>query len=498
MADTQANIVLTTTGGDQAASEINKASMALNSMTSASSGMEGQFQHRFQHIGLMLFAGDALRASGLGRETRLVISALNSALIAGETAGGLMSGGVLLVVTALVALVGIAAKVIEKHKEEADVLKKLADEQDKALQGYEKEIATLEHLQDLDVEFTGNMEKLLAADKAVAEDMKANLLATQEKEILALEKQRDAVQRSADIHALFAQGMAVVKSALETLLAPFEKVINFTKSLASSLSALIPTMQKHVQLTGDAKLKYDELTAAIARVKVQHELLSKDSIRNLQDLEKAAEDTARKEQEAYKKMWDARIADARAYSKEREEELKKEQAQTERVAKQFSSVFQGAFKEVLFNGADFAKTFETAMVNMLENIIAEVIALITVWSILDVVSGGATGSPVNPGSLSSFMGKNLSVGRHATGGSMAVDRPTLALFGEAGPEIASFSPMGASGQGTGGSGGGTTINIGTISTSVSGVNNPDQIARQVGQKIVEEIRGRGQISFLRA
>ena len=122
MADVQANIVLTTTGGADSAGEIMKADSAVRSLTSASSGLEGQFQHRFQHIGLMLFAGDALRASGLGRETRLVISALNAALTAGTEAAGITAGGMMLLVTALVAVAGIAVKVIEHHKDQAEVL----------------------------------------------------------------------------------------------------------------------------------------------------------------------------------------------------------------------------------------------------------------------------------------------------------------------------------------------------------------------------------------
>ncbi len=74
-----------------------------------------------------------------------------------------------------------------------------------------------------------------------------------------------------------------------------------------------------------------------------------------------------------------------------------------------------------------------------------------------------------------------------------VTSPTWFLAGEAGPERATFTPGGnvASSMGAGGS-----INIGPI--NIYGVNDPVQLARIVGNEIIREIRGRGQLNFLRA
>ena len=133
-ADVDVNITMSASGGSASAAEIGKAESALNGVSASSGRMEGMFQHKFQHIGLMLFAGDALRASGLGAETRQVITALNLALTAGAGAAGLSSGGLMLVVTALGALAGIAIKVIGHEKSLADATEKAVEADDKYIE----------------------------------------------------------------------------------------------------------------------------------------------------------------------------------------------------------------------------------------------------------------------------------------------------------------------------------------------------------------------------
>ncbi len=90
-------------------------------------------------------------------------------------------------------------------------------------------------------------------------------------------------------------------------------------------------------------------------------------------------------------------------------------------------------------------------------------------------------------------------GGHALGGSTMATEPTLALFGEAGPETATFSPMSGGGPGSGGDGGGsgTTINA-NINITANGVNDPQALARMVGPALIQEIRGMGQLNFTRA
>jgi hypothetical protein len=92
-------------------------------------------------------------------------------------------------------------------------------------------------------------------------------------------------------------------------------------------------------------------------------------------------------------------------------------------------------------------------------------------------------------------------GGHALGGTVMVDRPTLFMAGEGGPEMASFTPMASMAStppGSSGGSGGVTIGTLSVVTTVQGVKDTDAMARDLGRKIVEQIRGAGQIAFARA
>lgn len=53
MESTDVDIDIRTNGGDEAASEIGKAAKAIDNTTESSARLQGRFQERFQHIGLM-------------------------------------------------------------------------------------------------------------------------------------------------------------------------------------------------------------------------------------------------------------------------------------------------------------------------------------------------------------------------------------------------------------------------------------------------------------
>lgn len=500
MADVTANITLVTSGGSESASEIMKADSAIQSMTRSSAGMEGQFQHRFQHIGLMLFAGDALRASGLGRETRLVVSALNAALMAGETAGGLASGGILLVVTALAALAGILVTVIKHHKDESEALQKLIDQDNKQYENYQKEIETLNTLSDVGGGLTAHMQALKDADQQVADDLKANMLVALDREVAALQAQQVALQKSADLHAALRQVVVATEEAFKQLLAPFLASVNLIGQWASSLSRLLPMSAQHVALTGNLKLKYDELSAAIAKARVQHDTLTENGTTDLKKLADASVASAnarmaadarvaafQKEQlkevhEAYSKAYDER-------QKETEENAKKINEVEKKVADQIGSDFGNAFAKALVEGKSFTEQMKEAFTRMAEQIIADIVKMIVEQEILLALET-ATGTVGGGGGGLARLG-----GFFPTGGSRIVDTPTMFVAGDSGPELATFTPLGSAPGGD--SGGGAAIQIGSINTTVNGVQDPSRIADQVGDQIVQRIRGMGDINFTR-
>ena len=80
---------------------------------------------------------------------------------------------------------------------------------------------------------------------------------------------------------------------------------------------------------------------------------------------------------------------------------------------------------------------------------------------------------------------------------MFADTPTLAMFGEGGPEMATFSPMSGGGTSAGGAGlgsGGNSQNN-SITINVNGGMIDQNTLSKIGQYIVQTIRGQGQISF---
>ena len=498
MADVQANILIQTTGGDDSAAEINKATSALQNVTAASSGMEGQFQHRFQHIGLMLFAGDALRASGLGMETRQVIGGLNTALIAGESAFGAAAGPALLFLAVLTAIAGIAIKVIQHHKDEADALAKLADQQTKAYEGYEKEADTIKEIQANSSGLSGTMLAWLNADKAVADHLKSDLLVTLGQEQAALEKQRAAIQRSADIHAQLVKAVDSLKAAFDKLISPVTSLVSHFQALASAMTSLIPTMTQHVVLNDKQKLQYEELTAAIAKNRAQQEMLANEGTT---DAQKVA-DATKKEHEEIEKSWE-KMAETISKGektqadmimklhKEIADDQKKqleEQAQTAKaVSDRIGSTVGDAFGRMLVKGESFTDAMKQAFQQMAEQIIANIVKMIIEWELLT-----ALGFPVGgtAGGLGSILG-------FATGGSAYADTPTLAMFGESGPEVATFTPLSGGGGNVPG-GGGDNTQVNNVTVNVQGGLIDQKTLDTIGRSIVSQIRGQGQINFVRA
>lgn len=515
MADVQANIVLTTTGGDESAAEISKATMAVNSLTSASSGMQARFQERFQHIGLMLFAGDALRASGLGMETRAVIMAMNTALTAATAGAGLASGGFLLLVTALVAVAGIAAKVIEHHKNEADALNKLIETQDKAYEGYEKEIDALNSISEHSDGLSDALEKWKAADEKVADDIKNNLLKSMDQEITVLEQQRDSVQKNADLHAAFVNVLDQAKAAVERLLEPFLKTISAIQTWSKELSALIPITLKHVELNDKQKQQIDEITAAIEKRRGQEELLANEGTTDATKVAQATKEAYDAEEKAWEQMSETISKGEKAQydlitklnkdiTEDQKKQLEKQTAEHQKemnkraqIAKQFTDQMAGDFGKavavMVVEGKSFTQEMSKAFTNMAEQIIEMIVKMIAEWMVFEALTGlGGGAAAFGARMFPQF------AGGQAVGGSTTVDTPTLFMAGEAGPEIATFTPMGSTAGSALSGGGGGNIQIGSVVTNVNGVTNPDQIAQQVGMKIIQQIRGQGQLPFTRA
>lgn len=523
MADIEQNITLTAVGGDESAAEIGKTTTALNGVVGMSKTMESQFSHRFTHIGLQLFAGDLLRTSGLGGETRQILGVLQTGIMGAGAAFGAAAGPIMLVVSALLAVVAVGDRVINKHQEEAEALAKLVDTQEKSKAGYDTEIAALTAMQTAGVKLTGAQMDLLKADQAVSNDLKSGLLVNQAKEIEALEKQRSQLAEQQALHQQWVAAMALVTASLKQIeaatkqvLLPITKLASAIKSLAAEASNLVGPMQQNATLTGTYKQKYDELSASIAKAKVQSAQMATDSTADLTKMSEAAikyrQDRETNELAMYKDMQQTRsTADSRErqsmdnrmnqwmqsnqdMTKEQAQELKKQEQQAKQVADRIGNDFSTMANKMIFEGKSFTQSFDEMARQMMEQFVSYVIRMIAQWIALRAVMGVASMGA----SEGAFAAMGADGGMMATGGTALVDKPTMFIAGEAGPEIASFSPAGApnSGSDSEGNGGGNS-QVNNVTVNVSGVID-NSMVNKIGQQIIQSIRGGGQLNFTRS
>jgi hypothetical protein len=514
MPDVEARISLVTTGGDSSAAEIKKAGDAIGGVTSASNNLQTKFQERFQHIGLHLFAGQAMQTIGLSGETRQAVMLMNTALTGMEAAAGITSGGMILLVTALVAVAGATYKAMQHHKDEAAELSKLADQQSKNLSNYTQEIGYLEKIQAATGHLTPVMRDLLNADKAVADDLKNSLMATQMKEIAALDAQREKIITHAALLHMWGDAMkqvkAIVLDAVNAALWPLTKIFsplnNSLKAFVGHITNMVSPLNTNIKLTGDLKQKYDDLTAQIDRLKLQHQLMTQGSTTDLQTLSDAAQKAADQERQRMDNHVMQYIKTQQEMTKTQEKELKERQKKAEEVGKVMGKDFADMANSMIFDSKNIGQAFQSMIQKMVQQFITHVIEMIFEWlalkAIMSIWPGGAaayvgTANAAYPALAQATYAQTAGSAGHAIGGSVFADQPTMAMFGEGGPEIATFTPMtggGAKRLNGGGSGG---VSFGDINITVSGVKDPDQIARTIGQKIIQQIRGQGQINFQR-
>lgn len=495
MAEVEANIVLKTTGGSDSAAEIKQATNAVQNLTSASGDLQGRFQERFQHVGLMLFAGDALRASGLGRETRMVIGTLNLALQEGAAAAGISSGGILLLVTALGALAAIAVKVATHHKGMIDDLEKTTQATDKEAESIDQVLQKFADYTRVGGTLTQAQKDYADALHRVSEELQNNQIVALEKMIKALEENRQKIISHAETVATWHSLLSKIKPVWDATVAALEKAL-FVDKLKAAAQATEEWLNRLLGASRATKVAGEDLSHMNAALD-QNDLKLRKAIADLEAVRSGNVNVAHAIDDGTKaiteqgKEWDETNKKAVEYWKNWAKQGQEMDKQTREIFKhmadQIGSDVGNAFGKMIVEGKSFTETMKQAFKNMAEQIISDIIRMEVEWMILKAIGFSAGGG------IGAFMGG----GMHATGGSVVADKPTLAVFGEAGPEVASFTPLGNSSGGAD-AGGSGTINIGTIVTNVSGVNNPDEIARQVGMKIVQQIRGQGQIPFTRA
>ena len=484
MADTDVNIALRVNGASDAKTALDQAANGLQGISDKHDQMSGRFQKRIQHIGLQLFAVDALRANGLGAEARGMISLLNTGLMGLGTAAGLGSGGLMLIVAALGAIVGVIVKVIEHHKTLIDELNKEIDANTKLSKSYSDSLKVIDDYAKEFGKLTGFVKDNKKSEEEAKEATDKSTIALVQGKIAAtnmeIVKIKESIAANEDLKNKIQDLDSTTKAYVGGSAAVANSVDNLNKSHKDLNDQLVKTREELTKEEG-------QIIALIHGYSSYDDML-KANIKAHQDLGKASEEAAKKAKEAWEadqkeldKVTEEGQKDADAYNAKQTEltkHLKDMWAHTgDAIAKQIGD----SFAKMIVEGKSFTDGFKALMTNMVEEFISDVVRMEIEWLAFEAMTGAAGGF--------TFMPKF-----QATGTSQFVTEPTMFIAGESGPEFVNVTPssqMGLSG------GGGGNVSVGNVYVTVQGVNDPKEIANQVGAAIISRIRGRGDLAFAR-
>lgn len=482
MAEANVNISITSSGSSQAAAALNEAAGGLANISKQHVIMADHFQERVQHIGLKLFAADALRSIGLGGEARMMLNLLSSGLTGVTTVAGIGSSGILLLVTALFTLGETVLRVANHEKTLADSLTKTTKENKEHLdsintsvgiiQIYEKEVGVAtgvigEYTKAQKEAKKAIIEVSVATQQQVVDSINKQIAAINEKNIADKKASEEISKMTANTYQLKSAQMstnwqgpnAATRKNLEDLNKSLVQQGALLNALQHGFSSVDEMLKKYAD---DAKKAADEQAAAAAK--------------------QTEADTR------YFSHWTTGATKQVAEHLKIQKQMKDSAVNT---ANQINMAQSKAFADALVDGTSFKDAFANIWKDIAKQVIAEIERIIVKLIALAVIED-ATGM----GAIAGPSAQTLSFLGHASGTSQLVTSPKLFLAGEAGPEYVSITPPGSAMAS--GSGGGGGASFGNIYITVQGVTDPDAIADTIGQRIIENIRGRGQTDFLRA
>jgi hypothetical protein len=464
MVSTNVNIVIQQTGAGAAAAALNDVSAGMGGIATKHRELGGLFQQRLQHMGLMMFARDAITANGLGREARMVINLLNQGLTQGALAFGAAGMAVMPYIVGLTVLIGVLATVINKHRESITELNKHIKSNDELASSYS---ASLKVMDDY-VANGGKMTKFLSGYKKAQEEAK---------------KATDETTKSIELQAI---------KAIEENIRKLQDQIREQRNLNDYAKTTIATAGSSMAATYGLANAYTQLGKnAIPGVTLQLKQAQAELLRHqgavkalemgyssLDEMLKATTEDLKNSKPEWVSTNETIRDEARhsAYVLEHEFHQKVDTA-NKALADSMAKGIGDAFAKMIVEGKNFTESMKSLFKNLTEQIISDFIRIRIEMAFMRAATAGAGGGFPLP---------------MAEGGSGVVTRPTLFLAGEAGPEYVNFRPLSK-----GGSGGGN-VSTGNINVNVYGIQNPDAIAEEVGRKIVSRIRGMGEINFLRA
>lgn len=525
MPETEAAIRISAVGGDEAAAALNKPIRALENIGGEHNKLVEKFSHRFSHVGLSLFAGEALRASGIGSETSRIIGIMNLGITSLGSAFGAAAGPVLLIASALTSLVAIAVRVVRqqqdltgKYDEQVKALDKVVKKNQEAFDGFKKNT-------DVVKEYSEEFGRLTGFTKIYADSIERAALITAASTIPA---HQAVISTLNEENVKIEDSIRAKQRDLEEIRIWATSAPRLAKEKTDKTNAEITKLNNQLELTR-AKLKQEE--GAIVALNRGYSSYDEYLKAATESHKKAREESAKSAEESIKRTQDIADAETARYqnwaelhAKEMEEKNKSVQTEADQETKRYQNwadihekqvkknaelmdtmykgiaagvdktlkTFSDAVAAMFVKGEKFTLSFKKLFEDMAQAIISEIIRMEIRWLVFQAITGGTGGFASGGSKAFGF----------AEGGSVMVNKPTLFLAGEAGqPELATFTPLSKMGGGSGasaatsGSSGG--VQIGSINTNVYGVTDPDAIADKVGLKIAERIRGQGEINFTR-
>ena len=494
MADISQNISLTTTGATEAAAAISTNAAALDNVTKASGGMQAQFQQRFQHIGLQMFAAQSLGAIGLSGETRQAVMLMNTALTGVEAAAGISSGGLTLLLTALVAVGMAVYEVIQKHTALIASLNATHAAQQKSIVTTDDAISSIKNYIEAGGQVTPILQKWLNAEEALR-TAQINLQKATDLETISTLKSSIAKEEGAGHTLTIAQTYELLAGAILHTVGASQLSDAMVQKITSSVIEQNLSLAKNKAALAAIELEYNNLKNGVTSSLAAQTAATAGYTKNVEalylEMNKRREDSTKAEDATERRIMDQHMS---AFIDDQQEQVAAHDAAQDAMQKKAKAIGDVMGKDLgtavadwVMKGESFTQSMQHLFEQMAEQFIEKVIMMAVEWAVLKAVMsiypGGAAAYTTmsNAAYPAVAQGAYQGIGQggaQAEGGTYRVDQPTMFMAGEAGPEIATFTPLsdinnpnaggGGGGNVTSSSGGGSgPITVGDINVSLS-------------------------------
>ena len=541
MADTDVSVRISATGGSAAADELNKVSGGLDSVGGSQKSLMDTIARPAENIALHTMNRDILDTIGYTGQARPVITAMNQAFTGMAASVGLTTSALFPYIAAAGALVAVYSHLKSSHDEEVSALEENKRALDASLkstndsigevEAYGKAVGSLpkplaEWLEALKKLEAQQIKTAMATERTDLQKTGEELFKAKENykdlsaAIAELKREKDSLHPSTmDEYQSYAQISAQLKLTEKQYADEGQNIVTSTEKSANLVKELTAQAQGHINnadkmkveasaaqdsAAEQVKAQSDIAKASANRAKLVDEefkLNAENSAQYYDSLEKWSETSAKiqlKNEEAIQraKLGTRAIEQAVFDSEEAgftatDAAMAQLREGAEQAYDSMMSGFGNAFAKMVVEGKNFGDSMKEVFKDILEQFLSMIAEMLIRWAAASAIMSLFPGS-----GLANFV---AGVPGHATGANYMVDRPTLFMAGENGPEHINVNPISGGSGGSSSTSNSSSSNISiSMTNNISGGSNVDQIANQIGEKIITAIRARGQINFSRA